>query len=94
MNAAEIEAISALVEQPFDQAGFPLAFLDAFGNKEATIDKLKTGASNKSDIDRGVLSSKTEFDSMNDEIVISTDMNKLTELCRSEDLFKTLKARF
>ena len=44
MNAAEIEeAISALVEQPFDQTGFPFAFLEAFGNKEATIDKLKKG---------------------------------------------------
>ena len=41
MNAVEIEeAISALVEQPFDQAGFPFSFLEAFGNKEATIDKL------------------------------------------------------
>lgn len=97
MNAAEIEeAISALVEQPFDQAGFPFSFLEAFGNKEATIDKLKKGASNKSDIERGVLQCKnSEFDSMNDEIShFQPDVNKLTELCRSEDLFKTLKARF
>ncbi len=97
MNAAEIEeAISALVEQPFDQAGFPFAFLDAFGNKEATIDKLKKGASNKSDIERRVLHCKNaEFDSMNDEIShFQPDVNKLTELRRSEDLFKTLKARF
>ena len=97
MNAAEIkEAISALVEQPFDQAGFPFAFLDAFGNKEATIDKLKKGASNKSDIEPGILQCKnSEFDSMNDEIShFQPDVNKLTELRRSEDLFKTLKARF
>ena len=97
MNAAEIEeAISALVEQPFDQAEFPFSFLEAFGNKEATIDKLKKGASNKSDIERGVLQCKnSEFDSMNDEIShFQPDVNKLTELCRSEDLFKTLKARF
>ena len=97
MNAAEIEeAISALVEQPFDQAGFPFAFLDAFGNKEATIDKLKKGASNKSDIERRVLQCKnSEFGSMNDEIShFQPDVNKLTELCRSKDLFKTLKARF
>ena len=97
MNAAEIEeAISALVEQPFDQAGFPFSFLEAFGNKEATIDKLKKGASNKSDIERGVLQCKnSEFDSMNDEIShFQPDVNSLTELYRSEDLFKTLKARF
>ena len=97
MNAVEIEeAISALVEQPFDQAGSPFAFLEAFGNKEATIDKLKMGASNKSDIERGVLQCKnSEFDSMYNEIShFQPDVNSLTELCRSEDLFKTLKARF
>ncbi len=56
MNAVEIEeAVSALVEQPFDQAGFPYAFLEAFGNKKATLDKLKKVDANKSDIDRGVL---------------------------------------
>jgi hypothetical protein len=55
MNAVEIEqAISELAEQPFDAAEFPYAFLRAFGNKETTIKRLRTGASNKSDID-GVL---------------------------------------
>ena len=64
MNAVEIkEAISALAEQPFDQAGFPFAFLEAFGNKEATIDKLKKGVADKSYIERGVLQCKnSEFD--------------------------------
>ncbi len=97
MNAVEIEeVISALVEQPFDQAGFPFAFLETFGNNEATIDKLKKGAPNKSDIERGVLQCKnSEFDSMNDEIShFQPDVNSLTELYRSEDLFKTLNARF
>jgi|TARA_B100001540_G_C15219409_1_gene378814 hypothetical protein len=56
VNPVEIEeAISVLAEQPFDQAGFPFAFLEAFGNKKATIDKLKKGDANKSDIERGVL---------------------------------------
>jgi len=51
MNAVEIEeAVSALAERPFDAAEFPFAFLEAFGNKEATIKKLRAGASNKSDI--------------------------------------------
>lgn len=55
MNAVEIEeAVSALAERPFDAAEFPFAFLEAFGNKEATIKKLRAGASNKSDVD-GVL---------------------------------------
>tara|TARA_R100000322_G_scaffold149059_1_gene105868 strand:- start:5459 stop:8197 length:2739 start_codon:yes stop_codon:yes gene_type:complete len=55
MNAVEIEeAISTLAEQPFDVGEFPYAFLLAFGNKDTTIKRLRTGASNKSDID-GVL---------------------------------------
>ena len=50
MNAVEIEeAISRLAEQPFDAANFPYAFLQAFGNKETTIKRLRSGASNKSD---------------------------------------------
>ena len=50
MNAIEIEdAISALAEQPFNAAEFPFAFLQAFGNKETTIRKLRAGASNRTD---------------------------------------------
>lgn len=51
MNAGEIEeAISTLAEQPFDALEFPFAFLQAFGNKETTIKRLRSGASNKSDL--------------------------------------------
>ena len=51
MNAVEIEeAISALAEQPFDAPEFPFAFLEAFGNKKTTIKRLRSGASNKSDL--------------------------------------------
>ncbi len=51
MNAVEIEqAITELAEQRFDRANFPYAFLEAFGNKETTIRKLRAGASNRSDI--------------------------------------------
>lgn len=50
MNAVEIEeAISKLAEQPFDAAEFPFAFLQAFGNKETTLKRLRKGESNKSD---------------------------------------------
>ncbi|MCB2112414.1 MAG: lactate dehydrogenase, partial [Parvularculaceae bacterium] len=55
MNAVEIEeAISNLAEQPFDAEEFPFAFLEAFGNKATTIKRLRSGTSNKSDVD-GVL---------------------------------------
>jgi hypothetical protein len=51
MNAVEIEeAISALAEQAFDSVEFPFAFLQAFGNKETTIKRLRSGASNRSDL--------------------------------------------
>lgn len=56
MNAVEIEeAISLLAEQPFLAAEFPYAFLEAFGNKDTTIRRLRTGNNNRSNIDRGVL---------------------------------------
>lgn len=51
MNAVEIEeAVAALAEQPFDDAEFPYAFLQAFGNKETTLKRLRKGESNKSDV--------------------------------------------
>ena len=56
MNAVEIEeALCLLAEHPFDPVGFPFAFLEAFGNKKTTIDRLKKGESNASDIEGGVL---------------------------------------
>ncbi len=51
MNAVEIEeAVSALAERPFDRVEFPFAFLEAFGNKETTLKRLRKGESNKSDL--------------------------------------------
>ncbi len=51
MNAVEIEqAITDLADRPFDTANFAYAFLEAFGNKETTIRRLRAGASNKSDL--------------------------------------------
>jgi hypothetical protein len=51
LNAVEIEeAISQLADQPYEPQSFPYAFLEAFGNKETTIKRLRAGASNKSDL--------------------------------------------
>jgi hypothetical protein len=51
MNAVEIEeAISALAERPFEADEFPFAFLQAFGNKDTTIKRLRKGESNRSDL--------------------------------------------
>lgn len=50
MNAVEIEeAVSQLADAAFDPQEFPFAFLAAFGNKEATVKRLRTGNTNKSD---------------------------------------------
>lgn len=51
MNAVEIEeAVSALAEEPFDPESFPYKFLEAFGNKPATIKRLRDGHTNSSDV--------------------------------------------
>jgi hypothetical protein len=51
MNAVEIEqAISDLAERPFDPVEFPFAFLEAFGNRDTTLKKLRSAVSNKSDL--------------------------------------------
>ena len=56
MNAVEIEeAVSQLASEPFDASEFPFAFLKAFGNKDTTIARLRSGSSNSSDIPGGVL---------------------------------------
>ncbi|MCG7949602.1 MAG: lactate dehydrogenase [Candidatus Thiodiazotropha endolucinida] len=49
------EAITQLAEQEFDPATFPFAFLEAFGNPATTIKRLKSGSTNKSDVEGGVL---------------------------------------
>lgn len=44
MNAVEIEAdITELAGLPFDAKEFPYAFLEAFGNKATTIQRLRKG---------------------------------------------------
>jgi hypothetical protein len=51
MNAVEIEqAVSDLSLQAFDRVEFPYAFLQAFGNKDTTLKRLRSGATNKSDL--------------------------------------------
>ncbi|MBN8627918.1 MAG: class I SAM-dependent DNA methyltransferase [Planctomycetes bacterium] len=56
MNAVEIEeAVSKLAEAPFDPVEFPYSFLEAFGNKETTIKRLRSRSTNPSDVTGGVL---------------------------------------
>ncbi len=56
MNAVEIEeAVSKLAEAAFEATEFPFAFLEAFGNKTTTLNRLRSGNSNLSDVEGGVL---------------------------------------
>ncbi len=90
MNAVEIEeAISQLAEQPFDPVNFPYAFLEAFGNKETTIKRLRAGASNKSDLG-GVL----QASNIHIKVCAEGEVTKtLTELRESPSTVRA-KAKF
>lgn len=56
MNAVEIDqAVTELFQQPFDAAEFPYQFLAAFDRNETTLKRLRSGNTNRSDIDDGVL---------------------------------------
>ncbi|GAB1256224.1 class I SAM-dependent DNA methyltransferase [Aurantivibrio plasticivorans] len=80
MNAVEIEeAISLLAEQDFDSASFPYAFLEAFGNKPATIKRLKSGNTNSSDIDGGVLQRNNIHIATCSEGAVSETLTRLKE---------------
>lgn len=87
MNAVEIEqAITDLAEQPFDPAGFPYAFLEAFGNKATTIKRLRAGASNKSDLG-GVLQTSNIH-------ILSCDTGQVTTTLKAlKDSPATAKAK-
>jgi hypothetical protein len=54
LNAVEIEeAVSKLVEEAFNATEFPYAFLEAFGNKTATLQRLRNvgkNSTNKTDV--------------------------------------------
>ncbi|SDB69630.1 Type II restriction/modification system, DNA methylase subunit YeeA [Agrobacterium fabrum] len=77
MNAVEIEeAISALAEQPFDAAEFPFAFLQAFGAKETTLRRLRSGETNKSDLG-GVLQTSNIHIAVAPEGAVTETLGKL-----------------
>lgn len=56
MNPVEIEqAVEVLSQAPFEPQEFAFSFLEAFGNKETTIKKLRSGSTNSSDVKNGIL---------------------------------------
>lgn len=87
MNAVEIEqAVTDLAEQSFDGENFPYAFLEAFGNKATTIQRLRSGATNKSDLG-GVLQT-------NNIHIASCDDGQVTKTLRAlKDSPATVRAK-
>lgn len=78
MNAVEIEeAISQLAEEEFDAEEFPYAFLEAFGNKATTLKRLKSGSSNASDVEGGVLQRNNIHIAVCDEGAVTETLDKL-----------------
>ncbi|MBY0554920.1 lactate dehydrogenase [bacterium] len=91
MNAVEIEeAVSKLAEMPFDAESFPYAFLEAFGNKQATIQRLKSGASNKSDVTGGVL----QFNNIHIAVAELGKVNEKLGQLRNSPATKRQKTKF
>ncbi len=91
MNAVEIEeAISRLAEQPFDPVTFPFAFLEAFGNKPSTIKRLKSGDTNQSDIEGGVL----QRNNIHMAICAAGDVHQTLEKLRASPATAKQKAKY
>jgi hypothetical protein len=91
MNAVEIEeAISKLAEQTFDPIEFPYAFLEAFGNKTTTISRLKSGNTNKSDIEGGVL----QYNNIHMAVCAVGEVNKTLEKLKNSPATTKQKAKF
>jgi hypothetical protein len=90
MNAVEIEeAISALAEQPFAAAEFPFAFLQAFGNKETTLKRLRKGESNKSDLG-GVL----QTNNIHIAVALNGEVTKTLAALKASPATAKAKAKF
>ena len=90
MNAVEIEeAITALAGRPFDAVEFPFAFLEAFGNKETTLRRLRSGTSNKSDMG-GVL----QTNNIHIATCSSGEVTKTLQLLKASPATSRAKARF
>lgn len=91
MKATDIEdAISKLAEEPFDAAEFPFRLLEAFGNKETTLKRLRSGSSNASDVEGGVLQRSNIHIAVCDAGAVSETLKKL----RSSPATLKAKAKF
>ncbi len=94
MNAVEIEeAISALAEKPFDANEFPYAFLEAFGNKETTIKRLRKGETNKSDFS-GPWGGVLQTNNIHIAVAASGEVTKTLAALKASPATARAKAKF
>jgi hypothetical protein len=94
MNAVEIEeAISALAERPFDSEEFPFAFLEAFGNKETTLKRLRKGESNKSDLPKS-LNAVLQTNNIHIATCKAGEVTRTLEALKASSATARAKARF
>ena len=95
MNAVEIEeAISNLAEQPFDAANFPYAFLEAFGNKETTIKRLRSGGENKSDVGTDSILGVLQRNNIHIAVCNGGETNTTLDKLRASPATEKAKAKF
>lgn len=98
MSMIEIEeAVSNLAEQPFDASEFPYLFLQAFGNKETTLKRLRKGDTNKSDLIapegspyRGVL----QTNNIHIAVAPSGEVTKTLSILKASPATAKAKAKF
>lgn len=98
MSMIEIEeAVSNLAEQPFDASEFPYLFLQAFGNKETTLKRLRKGDTNKSDLMasegspyRGVL----QTNNIHIAVAPSGEVTKTLSILKASPATAKAKAKF
>lgn len=89
MNPVEIEeAVSQLAEAPFDPAEFPFDFLQAFGNRDVTIKRLRKD--NRSDVPGAVLQRNNIHLAVCSEGQVAQTLNLLRESPKTQ----SAKARF
>ena len=90
MNAVEIEeAVSELAKSEFDPNEFPYQFLLAFGKKNTTIKKLRSGSSNQSDLN-GVL----QRNNIHILTCLGGEVDKTLEYLRESNATKNNKVKF
>ena len=89
MNPVEIEeAVSRIAEAPFNPGEFPFEFLQAFGNRDVTIKRLRKD--NRSDVPGAVLQRNNIHLAVCPEGQVAQTLNLLRESPKTQ----SAKARF